>query len=102
MLWLSALESLGFIALYHMVAPWWRTPAGRSVMALGAVLAAVLTLGAVRLLTGDSLWFAILRLIVFSGLPVEIARRTLLLVRLQLRQRRAAHEEGHHATPGTR
>jgi hypothetical protein len=74
-----------FCGLYHFSATWWRSDMGRNVMVYGLVVAAVLTLSVIRLVWdgGESLWFAILRLIVFSGVPVAIGWRIAILLRLQ-------------------
>jgi hypothetical protein len=103
LVWVSTVEAVGFVVLYHMVAPWWRTSVGRSVMGLLSVIAVILLLSGIRMaLGGDTLVFAWIRLVVFAGLPVVIAQRTLLLIRLQLHTRRAEQEDNEHATPEPR
>jgi xanthosine utilization system XapX-like protein len=100
LVWISGIEALAFVVLYWITSPWWRTPAGRSIMGLLGVLAGILLLSMLRqVVGGDTLWFAWLRVAVFACLPIEIARRTLLLIRLQLRSRRARGERDEAGSP---
>ena len=41
---LAALPTWGFVALYALRAPWWRTPIGRNLMAVSTAVAVALTL----------------------------------------------------------
>jgi hypothetical protein len=77
-----------FCILYHFLAPWWRSEMGRNVMVYGLVVAAVLSLSVVRFASDavvETPWFAVLRLAVFAGVPVVIAWRIAILIRVQLR-----------------
>jgi hypothetical protein len=89
---LSAIEALAFVAMYSVVARWWRSEVGRNIMALMGVIAAVLVLSTIRIIFGDNSWFAWLRLGVFAGVPVVLARRLWLLWRVQVRDRLVARE----------
>jgi len=91
LLLLSALLATGFVVVYWITAPWWRTAMGRNVFSLMAVIAAVLDLSVIRVflpVTADVLWFGILRLIVFAFVPVVLALRLWLLIKIQIRDRR--------------
>lgn len=73
----------------HARVNWWSSPMGRHLMAYMSVVAAVLTLGVVRLLLGDAWWFSLLRVVVFTGVPIVMTQRLVL----QLRVQRAARSE---------
>jgi hypothetical protein len=83
----SALISLTFIIVYHLRAYWWRTSDGRHVFTFMAVIAAVLTSAAMRVLLGDPEWYTWLRVVVFSGVPVVLAWRLAILLSTQTRRR---------------
>lgn len=112
LLHLTTAEAWLFIVLYHLSAPWWRTEAGRHVMAFMGALAAVLTLSSLRLLTGPPAqpaavtWFTWLRIIVFATIPVVVGWRLWMLWRAQYRGRTWAEIRGRrrpaHTTPRER
>jgi hypothetical protein len=97
---LTTLLAWAFIVLYHLSAPWWRTEAGKHVMAFMAALAAVLTLSSLRLATGAPAqtepvtWFTWLRVLVFASVPAVIGWRVAILWRAQYRGRRWAEIRG--------
>lgn len=89
----TAMLAWTFVVTYHVRARWWETETGRNVMAFMAVVAAVCTLAAIRIVAGaglDTPWYAWLRVAVFAPVPVVIAWRILLLVRAQAEVRRRA------------
>jgi cytochrome bd-type quinol oxidase subunit 1 len=91
LLLLSALLASGFVGLYAVTARWWRSEMGRDIMRLMMVIAGVLDLSAIRALipaTGGTLWFSILRLIVFAFVPVALGMRLWLLWKTQVQDRR--------------
>lgn len=99
---LTALLAWAFCVIYHVKAPWWRSEIGRHVMTYSAVVAAVLTLSVVRMLGGASLetpWFQLVRLFVFAGVPVAIAWRIAILLRLQRRPGRHAPDRSEGGAP---
>lgn len=57
---LSAIPAIGSVLVYSTVT-WWRSAWGRHLMSYMAAVALVLGLGVVRLVWGDSPWFAGLR-----------------------------------------
>jgi hypothetical protein len=69
----------------HARVPWWRSQMGRHLMAYMLVIALVLDLSVVRLIVGDSWWFALLRLLVFTGIPLVLAWRLWLQIKAQRR-----------------
>lgn len=96
LLLVSAIEATAFVVLYWVTAPWWRTPMGRNIMSLMFVIAAVLDLSAIRVyapITVHVLWFAVLRLIVFSLVPVVLGMRLWLLWKVQVSDRRRISEK---------
>jgi glycerol-3-phosphate acyltransferase PlsY len=88
---LSSLIALTFCALYHLFAPWWRYERGRSIMTLMGVLAVVLTNTSLRLLTGPAFppvrvtGWVILRLVIFTGVPIALSWQLRLLWITQIR-----------------
>lgn len=86
-----------FVVMYHLSAPWWRSEAGRNLMSMMAVIAAVLSLSAVRIAAGagvDEGWFVWLRTGVFAGTPFVIGWRTWMLWRVQYKGRTWAQIRG--------
>lgn len=67
----------------HARVPWWRTQMGRHLMAYMLVVAAVLTLSSIRVVAGDSWGFALLRLVVFAGVPIVMSQRLWLQIKAQ-------------------
>jgi hypothetical protein len=85
LLGISTVEAITFCLLYHLSSTWWRTEAGRHLMAFTAVIAAVLSLVMVRIVIGaDPPWFAWLRVAVFGLVPWVLGWRLWLLWRAQI------------------
>lgn len=81
----AAVLANAFCVLYHLRQPWWTTHVGQHIMTYSGVVAAVLDLSAVRILAGAGLdveWFRALRLIVFTGVPIAVGWRILILMRV--------------------
>jgi hypothetical protein len=89
----SALLSLACVAAQALLARWWETPAGRHVMAFQGVLAAVLTLWALRVWIPDSGLIITLRSLAFACLPVVLGWRLALIIRTW-RAKRREHVRG--------
>ncbi|MGW0805938.1 putative phage holin [Nonomuraea sp. NPDC002799] len=88
----SAVLAVACVAAQMLLARWWQTPAGRHVMAFQAVLAVCLALWALRLAVPDGGWFVALRLVAFSGVPVVLGWRLLIIVKTW-RGKRREHKE---------
>lgn len=91
----STVLAIAFVALYASTARWWETESGRNVMAFMAVVAVQLTLSVVRifsLVRGE--WFLWLRLGTFVFVPVVLAWRLWMLVRVQILDNRAEDAKG--------
>lgn len=81
----TAVLAIAFCVLYHLRQPWWQSHIGQHVMTYSAVVAAVLTLSAARIIAGaglDAAWFRSLRLLVFLGVPIAIGWRIVILMRV--------------------
>jgi len=74
--------------IVHARVEWWRSEMGRHLMAYMSVIAAVLALSCLRIIFGDSPWFSLLRLAVFTGVPIAMTQRLVL----QLKAQRVARE----------
>lgn len=91
----TALIAWLFVLAYHLSSPWWASEAGRNIMALVGVIAAVLTLAVVRIAGVDSAWFQALRTGVFAATPIVLGHRLWMLWRVQFRGRTWAEIRGH-------
>jgi hypothetical protein len=86
---LTFLLSLAYAITYHLVARWWETDFGRSLMSLKIALAVVTGLAAVRILFGvNADWYTALRLIVFVAVPLSLAWRLVVLIKIQRQSRK--------------
>jgi hypothetical protein len=86
----TAVLSWTFCGLYQLMAPWRSSEMGRNVMTKSLAIAAVTSLGAVRLIVGASLdtpWFQALRIGVFAAVPAAIAWRIIILLKIQRSKR---------------
>jgi len=79
----------------HLRVPWWRSEMGRHLLYYMAVMALVLDLGVIRIVFGDSWWFALLRLITFIGVPAVMTQR----LWLQIKAQRASRSGSDAAAP---
>lgn len=84
----------------HSRVRWRASRMGRHLMAYMAVVAAVLDLGVIRWIFGDSAAFQLLRLVVFVGVPMVMTQRLWLQV-AAYREGLAevAHQEDHPVQP---
>jgi hypothetical protein len=80
--------AVAFIVLYSVVAPWWRSPLGRNVVALDASISMTLLPSVVHHFFGVSAaldpvftWFTVIS---FGLVPCVIAWRAWILLRIQL------------------
>ena len=67
----------------HSRVDWRGTVMGVHLMYYMTVMAAVLVLSCIRIFFGDTWWFALLRLIVFIGVPLVMTQRLWLQVKAQ-------------------
>jgi len=65
----------------HSRVDWRSTVMGAHLMYYMTVMAAVLVLSCIRIFFGDTWWFALLRLIVFVGVPLVMTQRLILQVK---------------------
>lgn len=84
--------------IVHSKVRWWATAMGRHLMAYMLVVAAILLLSSISVVLRlfgvtplDAMWFEILRLAVFTLLPVVMTQRLWLQVKAQ-RSNKAARE----------
>lgn len=82
--------AVAFIALYSAIAPWWRSPLGRNLVALDASISLTLlpsvlhhALGVSSADTPAFAWFTVLA---FGFVPVVIVWRAWILCRIQFRR----------------
>lgn len=85
---LSALAATSGLAGFVLLARFWRSRGGWHVFWYMLVLAWTLDLAVVRMLFGDSPWFAWLRAVTFTvGMPTVLVWRSWIIFDLQLRRR---------------
>lgn len=84
----AAAVGIASVIVYSRV-QWWRTQLGRHLMAYQSIVAAVLTLSSIRVYTGNTLGFELLRLVVFVGVPLVMTQRLWLLIKAQREDDRA-------------
>ena len=81
--------SIAFIAIYTLLAPWWQSMIGRSIVALDAALSLTLLPSVIHHLFGatsaESTFFAWFTLTAFAMVPCVIVWRAVILIRIQLR-----------------
>lgn len=85
--------ALLFVVVYGSLAPWWRSPIGRNMMAMGVAHLIVFSLINANLIFGVT-WAArpIVRTLTFGTLAAIFAWRTLIFLREQLKARRIERE----------
>lgn len=89
---LTAVLAVACVAAQALLARWWETPGGRHVMAFQAVLAAVLTLWALRVWLPDVGWLVVARGFAFGLLPFVFTWRLLIILKTW-REKHRKHEE---------
>lgn len=88
-----ALGALSFVITYSVVAPWWRTVAGRNVWAFAASSTFILLLGAYRLAFGETPAWDYVRLLAYGLLALSIWSAEVALVRVQILRHRATRDK---------
>lgn len=91
LLFASAGACLLFMLLYQTLAPWWRSEAGRHVMAFMAVLFVALALTASNAMgwtrSMGVFWLLVVEIIVFTLILAVVCWRIAILLRAQRRRR---------------
>lgn len=91
-----AAVSVAFVLLYAVLSPWWRTEAGRNIMAVMGCLAVIGAWGSYVNLRDDPTsapLFYPTRFFLFSVLTLAIGWRIVMLVRAQLARRKKERDE---------
>lgn len=86
---LTFLLAAAYAIIYHFTARWWESEFGRSLMSLKIAITAVTGLAIPRILfglTGPA--YTMIRLVVFIAVPVTLAWRLVVLIKLQVLKRR--------------
>lgn len=85
----AALLANACVLAYHLLADWRRERLGPHLMAFMVAIAMVLDLSAVgQFAFRGSLWFAVLRLVTFTAIPIVIGWRLAIIIRTQTGVRR--------------
>ncbi len=90
----SAALATACVIAQGVLARWWVTAAGRHTFVFQGVFALCLDLWALRLIVPEGDWFVFARLVAFSGVPVVLAWRLLVIVRTWRGSRRKRAEGG--------
>ena len=99
MIWAAAV-GVASVVVYSRV-QWWHSQIGRHLMTYQAIIAVVLVLSSIRIFIGDSWYFALLRLAVFTGVPLVMTQRLYLLIQAQRDDARGTAATPHADKPGT-
>jgi hypothetical protein len=89
------ITSLIFCITYHVTASWWKHPFGVSLMLYQLLMTAVMGFTAWRVMTGTPLPLPVgaVRLVLFAVIPVTLAWRTVVMIRVQRREKETAPSE---------
>jgi len=88
------LVSLAFCVVYHLKARWWENEFGKSLMTYQLAITGVLGLAIPRIFMGsDNIVYMILRIFVFTCVPVALAWRLSVLIKVQSRRARKENHE---------
>lgn len=91
LIWATFILSIIWVIAYHVTARWWETDFGRSLMIYQVSMSIILgTTGVQTLYQIEHLAFSIFVLAVFAVVPLALAWRLLVLIRVQ---RRAGHDD---------
>jgi hypothetical protein len=91
---LAAVLANACLVTHWLLAPWWRSAAGRHAFSFIAALAVPLDLWALRLIVPDGDWFQFVRLVAFAAVPVVLAQRLhFIITTWRAGRRRRAKEE---------
>src|SRR5215510_1211768 len=100
LVFVSAFEAALFIVIYSLTAAWWRTPVGRHLAAFVAAIGLVLLLAGIRIISGgETLWFAWVRVVVFTAIPVLLGQRIYLLIKAQRAEHQRVQNGGEDDAP---
>jgi hypothetical protein len=79
--------TVGFIVLYSVVAKWWQNTLGRCIVALDGAVALTLLPGVIHhwfgVSSADTPFFAWFSLVSFAAVPLVVAWRGVILLRIQ-------------------
>jgi hypothetical protein len=88
----TCLLATAYAIVYHFTARWWETEFGRSLMSLKIAIALVTGLAIPRILTGaNPAWYGMLRIVVFVAVPLTLAWRLAVLIKIQRQARKEDH-----------
>lgn len=92
--WTATVATSLFSLLYFMFAPWWRTMAGRNIMAvMGSVALAFAYFSWAIAIGGIPPGFWPMRALLFFGIALAVGWRIVIFVRYQIIRPRKAGEE---------
>lgn len=93
----SAVLAIAGLVVYQVLSRWWESSYGRHVFSFQAVIAVCLSLWAARLFFPEGDWFQVPRLVAFSGVPVVLAWRIVIIIRAWREERALREKETPHA-----
>jgi cytochrome bd-type quinol oxidase subunit 2 len=86
------IASLAFCVTYHVLARWWKTEFGKSLMIYQILMTLTLGLAIPRIIFGiSSSIFEWARLIVFAVLPIAVVWRMVIMIKAQ--RKASEHDE---------
>ncbi|MDK1473590.1 hypothetical protein QNO07_09180 [Streptomyces sp. 549] len=78
-----ALSALVFVVVYHVLAPWWRSAAGRHLMAVAVTLGLLGAYTVVITAWPECGWLRVARSVVVVVMAGLLVQRTVMVVRAQ-------------------
>lgn len=77
---------LMFMAVYHLLAPWWKSETGRHLMAFGATVTALSAYTVVATAWPELWQLRVVRTVVVLAIAALFVQRTAMVIRAQRRQ----------------
>lgn len=85
----SALGTVMFSLTYSVIAPWWRTVAGRIIWTFATTVSLIMILATMRFIWGPMSWLYYVRPVAYFALASSIWGAVIALIRVQLFRNRA-------------
>ncbi len=80
---ITFLASLAFVITYHVIAKWWSSEFGRSLMIYQVAMTAILGLSSLTSIFGRADWIVIVGIPIFLVVPIALVWRTVVLIKIQ-------------------
>lgn len=89
---ITFVASFIFVITYHLVAKWWSSEFGRSLMIYQVAMTIILGLSTLTAIFGRTGWIVAIGLAVFLMIPIALIWRTVVLIKIQRQSRKEDHK----------